>query len=539
MRFLFLISFALFAYSNLNSQVAFVVDSNGQNVRSNNLYLFDGAAHCNFEGSGHYRIHDTTAHPFPIANGILESAVDSIYYYGLQDDTVLHRYRSDSAKWYTYSGVEAYRPVVHKGDEYFIEIVRSPQGIVDAWRLNKIVNNQIIFGPNNPLGDFHPASWHKSIIYRNSYRTGGLHSNGSHLVFAGVRQVNTNQANEHYELIVSEIKGLGQFDTLQVIRPLTDNFVPVVEPLGLVGDSILYFHIKEIPNFNFGLNAPMRFIASLNLRNGSYKRQNPHPHHYAGCKAGVIYWNNYMSDTLLEQSYLFSDLNASLPAMINYRVIGQDDSGFVYFQAMNKSLDIWRSNIKKTERFHYDQAGSNAQQYLGHYAGMVQDSLFALVYNKNGDVQLLIKNIHTRKERHYDLADSLSGFRLEYRVRNMVFAHAENALYFIQSRNNSFIGSIVRCALDSLQQIQNPSGIKETMLELTVFPNPIEDFIYIKSDTPPENIVLSDLSGKLFKADITFDDKLCAIQCKALSPGVYLIHFTLDGYPSSHRIVKR
>ena len=78
--------------------------------------------------------------------------------------------------------------------------------------------------------------------------------------------------------------------------------------------------------------------------------------------------------------------------------------------------------------------------------------------------------------------------------------------------------------------------------ELITFPNPANDYVFLKAENLVENleeIILIDLQGRSLTADYAIIDKSqIQIDLQALHSGFYLIHFTLNSRPYYQKIIK-
>lgn len=79
------------------------------------------------------------------------------------------------------------------------------------------------------------------------------------------------------------------------------------------------------------------------------------------------------------------------------------------------------------------------------------------------------------------------------------------------------------------------SGLDELSVQLRIFPNPTQDYLYINA---PENTRwrVYDAQGKMQAVGRLVNEKL---DLRPLRPGAYLIYFDLEGRPISHIVIKQ
>ena len=82
-----------------------------------------------------------------------------------------------------------------------------------------------------------------------------------------------------------------------------------------------------------------------------------------------------------------------------------------------------------------------------------------------------------------------------------------------------------------------PSGIGETNNCITIYPNPVTDFINVKGNGTAE-VKVYDLTGRLVKQAVKESDEL-SISMKDCESGVYIIQVVSKESSSTQRIVKR
>lgn len=91
--------------------------------------------------------------------------------------------------------------------------------------------------------------------------------------------------------------------------------------------------------------------------------------------------------------------------------------------------------------------------------------------------------------------------------------------------------------LDDLQFSMGNVGLKEKVLEdLKVYPNPVNDYIYLSTETNIEEVSLYQLDGKKIKS-IESKGVLYFVDVRDLSPGIYLVEVKSKGKRKTQKII--
>ena len=215
---LILFGFLLFGLSSY-SQVNYVRDTNQNQIYSTRVDLFQDQV-ISYNDLQNARVVDK----FGVfidsltSNGQISygRGTDSTYYYSARTENSLSRYNKTTGKWTRFDSLYAMKPVVHKGTEFFIERVTDTSSNF-SWRLCSIVQDSIIKGGLNPIGQFAPDSWQRQISFRDNYRTGGLFSNGNKL-YVSLVDSNANGS----DVFIGQVISLNQIDSI-IQLPLPSN----------------------------------------------------------------------------------------------------------------------------------------------------------------------------------------------------------------------------------------------------------------------------------------------------------------------------
>ncbi|MCJ7932098.1 MAG: T9SS type A sorting domain-containing protein [Chryseobacterium sp.] len=91
--------------------------------------------------------------------------------------------------------------------------------------------------------------------------------------------------------------------------------------------------------------------------------------------------------------------------------------------------------------------------------------------------------------------------------------------------------------LDSVKITQSTLGTSETgrSSELGIYPNPVSDYVYVKSGSKMVKAEIFDWSGRKIKT-ASGDHK---IDVRSRQPGTYLVRITTENTTYSQKIIKK
>jgi hypothetical protein len=88
--------------------------------------------------------------------------------------------------------------------------------------------------------------------------------------------------------------------------------------------------------------------------------------------------------------------------------------------------------------------------------------------------------------------------------------------------------------LDNIEVVaDDPAGIEDFAIEVSVYPNPTSDFVTIKSEYEIESNQIIDLKGNILMHEVE-----CKLDLSQLTPGIYFLRSTAQGRSTLSRIVK-
>jgi len=518
---LILFGFLLFGLSSY-SQVNYVRDTNQNQIYSTRVDLFQDQV-ISYNDLQNARVVDK----FGVfidsltSNGQISygRGTDSTYYYSARTENSLSRYNKTTGKWTRFDSLYAMKPVVHKGTEFFIERVTDTSSNF-SWRLCSIVQDSIIKGGLNPIGQFAPDSWQRQISFRDNYRTGGLFSNGNKL-YVSLVDSNANGS----DVFIGQVISLNQIDSI-IQLPLPSNITgPVLETTLIIGDSIIVYQIKE--GFFSSLNHNFRKTASINLKNGSYNEKGFHPHHVTKAYGSRYYIDNYRSsfytgNQMADSIVNLKDLDPALGGINEYFIFGADHKDRLYFAPINNRLEIWRYDGIQAEQYFYDSLASINQVNVAYGASSFNDTLFAFQLNMSGDQQIHLLKTDTLESTMIDLNDSITSMKPWYQPL-MEIDPLENRLVFVARGSQQGSPGIVYEA--KIPEFTNPSigSNQEHISQVKIFPNPTQAVLNISAESKLESVEIMDIQGQSVAYKEKLNSHLIGLDLSALTKGTYLV----------------
>lgn len=79
-------------------------------------------------------------------------------------------------------------------------------------------------------------------------------------------------------------------------------------------------------------------------------------------------------------------------------------------------------------------------------------------------------------------------------------------------------------------------GIEDVINKVSIYPNPANEFLIIENSGELKNVKLISIAGQIVKDEGNFENGTHYLSTEGLSNGIYLLHFTVKGYPHSKRI---
>lgn len=518
---LILFSFLLFGLSSY-SQVNYVRDTNQNQLFSIRVELFKDQV-ISYNDFQNARVVDK----FGVfidsltSNGQISygRGTDSTYYYSARTENSLSRYNSATGMWTKFDSLYAMKPVVHQGTEFFIERVTDTSSNF-SWRLCSIVQDSIIKGSLNPIGQFAPDSWQRQISFRDNYRTGGLFSNGNKL-YVSLVDSNANGS----DVFIGQVISLNQIDSI-IQLPLPSNITgPVLETTLIIVDSIIVYTIKE--GFFSSLNHNFRKTASINLKNGNYNEKGFHPHHVTKAYGSRYYIDNYRSsfytgNQMADSIVNLKDLDPALGGINEYFIFGADHKDRLYFAPINNRLEIWRYDGIQAEQYFYDSLASINQVNVAYGASAFNDTLFAFQLNMSGDQQIHLLKTDTLESSMIDLNDSITSMKPWYQPL-MQIDPMENRLVFVARGSQQGSPGILYEAKIPEFTNQSIGSSHEHISQVNIFPNPTQAVLNIKAESRLESVEIMDIQGQLVAYKEKLNSHLIRLDLSALTKGTYLV----------------
>ncbi len=119
-----------------------------------------------------------------------------------------------------------------------------------------------------------------------------------------------------------------------------------------------------------------------------------------------------------------------------------------------------------------------------------------------------------------------------------IYGKADTFNVMIKAYYNTSKDSVTKEVITTLR----PAGIRDIQSnkesEFSVFPNPVEKMLLVKSEKHISKIEFLDFSGKLIKEDLHINENEYLINTTFLEPGIYLLRFTTSMGSTTQRILK-
>ena len=269
---------------------------------------------------------------------------------------------------------------------------------------------------------------------------------------------------------------------------------------------------------------------------------------------GGAYQTAHMTPTGNQYEYVGYIKGYSSESEIDYYVFGADYSGHRYTQPVFNDLEPHHFKMGYHEETGEGLLVINPESLLINQ----QDELYPFVIKNIGTADVTISAIFWTSTGDLDLGvpsgiveihlDEFSSLELPATLSPN--EELEVNVYFAQDMCKCRSGEIVREEYISIindsenDNIQypvildyTPSGIGETNNCITIYPNPVTDFINVKGNGTAE-VKVYDLTGRLVKQAVKESDEL-SISMKDCESGVYIIQVVSKESSSTQRIVKR
>jgi hypothetical protein len=167
------------------------------------------------------------------------------------------------------------------------------------------------------------------------------------------------------------------------------------------------------------------------------------------------------------------------------------------------------------------------------YQGQSQNIARYLIYSGNSLTNLnLIDSVNAPGSFYVDASPDFgpnTQYRVEARLTN-VCQVVDRATKTTAKSNSA--GNLTVLATEGMES--------ENSLDLSIFPNPANDKVYINFSKPCSGqICIEDLSGRVVQQFNLSGSKGVEADIELLSPGMYLIRMSIDGQSLSKKIIKR
>jgi hypothetical protein len=87
----------------------------------------------------------------------------------------------------------------------------------------------------------------------------------------------------------------------------------------------------------------------------------------------------------------------------------------------------------------------------------------------------------------------------------------------------------------SNQTANNPASLSDEQMEVSIFPNPVEDRLYIRSKDVIKTVTVRDINGK----NVFQKDAASFIDCSNLAQGVYIVEVETNTTVVLKKFVKK
>jgi len=269
---------------------------------------------------------------------------------------------------------------------------------------------------------------------------------------------------------------------------------------------------------------------------------------------GGAYQTAHMTPTGNQYEYVGYIKGYSSESEIDYYVFGADYSGHRYTQPVFNVLEPHHFKMG-----YHEETGEgllvvnpeslliNQQDELYPFVikniGTADVTISAMFWTSTGDLDLGVPSgiveIHLDEFSSLELPATLSPNE-ELEV-NVYFAQDMCKCRSSEVVMEEFISIINDSENDNIQYPvtldYTPSGIGETNNCITIYPNPVTDFINVKGKGTAE-VKVYDLTGRLVKQAVKESDEL-SISMKDCESGVYIIQVVSKESSNTQRIVKR
>jgi hypothetical protein len=100
-----------------------------------------------------------------------------------------------------------------------------------------------------------------------------------------------------------------------------------------------------------------------------------------------------------------------------------------------------------------------------------------------------------------------------------------------------YLDNILASSWTASNGVINSAGETPEDINIDIYPNPVSDFLYIKSDLEIISLNIYDMQGRLQMA-INGGDNMCVIDVRNLIRGTYIVKVTTNDGNRTEKIVK-
>lgn len=465
----------------------------------------------------------------------LLSGFNSKFLYQASDKT-LFRYDLKRKKWTRFDSIYAYKPIFHKGKEYFIGSRVLDSTSRKSWRIFELNDTSYREGTDTSLMKYDQSTQGRSVArspLRVSFSSGTLFSDGKKLFVIMWREPETPISSDRGSFHILEIidpDSINHVTSFESIE-LQNGFTPFIIPVGVLRDSILSFQVvgRESSSFIFRVN----MLRSVNLVSGEVQTA----HGTLGqsilhSEQQVLMAGHLFTRSDLSEAKSLASINPNFNDDSFVRPMGTNQNGLIFIPE-DKCLEIWQTNFVSAERIFFDSRDCINQVSLYGQGNLLNDSILAYHVNRSGRKAIYVFNLNSKL--HYQIPFGLSpgSGPSAFDFPRMAIGPNHEYLYYAHYR-------LYRIDLPDWEE-GIPFGHEDPFEsnELTLYPNPCTDQLMIKSSTALNRLIIYDSKGTVLKKmeQEEFLGKL--LDLSFLNPGIYYFTFESADQVIMRKVIKK
>ncbi len=464
----------------------------------------------------------------------LLSGFNSKFFYQASDKA-LFRYDLKRKKWTSFDSIYGYKPIFHKGKEYFIGSRTLDSTSRKSWRIFELNDTSYREGTDTSLMKYDQSTQGRSVArstLRVSFSSGTLISDGKKLYTIMWRKPETPISSDRGSFHILEIidpdsiNHVTSFESIELQNGLT----PFIMPVGVLKDSILSFQVvgRESSSFIFRVN----MLHTLNLVSGEVQTA----HGTLGqsilhSEQQVLMAGHLFTTSDLSKVESLASINPNFNDDSFVRPMGTNQNGLIFIPE-DKCLEIWQTNFVSAERIFFDSRDCINQVSLYGQGNLLNDSILAYHVNRSGRTAIYMFNLKSKL--HYQIPFELSpgSGPSAFDFPRMAIGPNNEYLYYAHFR-------LYRIDLPNWSE-GIPFGHSDPFDggEFTLYPNPCTDQLMIKSTIVFDRLIIYDSKGTALKKMEQKEFLGKRIDLSFLNPGIYYFSFETQNHVLHRKVIK-